>query len=381
MKYFGRGAAVESIPVIAALEAPAAAINFLKKAPVDVISLKASELPLDQSAREILNSHPEGVSGVVAVSDSFLARAAALNAALNSRGPSIESVALAADKVAMRKKFSEIGISTVQWAAVNSMADIVGFVSGVGRSIVKPRLGSASRHVFAIDGIEDPVLDQVSECLGNESGWIVEEFLQGPEFSVETLSWEGKHQVLAITSKETGEGFVEMGHKMPADLPDYLTTQVQSLVVEALDAIGVDEAVGHTEVILTNRGPIIVETHPRPGGDRIGFLVELTTGRHPLTALATLLGGGDCEPVSHSGGAAISFVTTSPGVVTEITGSEDAAMAPGIVEVNLGVKVGDTVAAMGSSADRCGYVIAVAENADEAACRAKSASSLVRVYT
>lgn len=373
---------MDSRPVIVALAATDAVVEFLAGAGVRVVSLPASDQPAEELAADLVAAYGEALAGVVAVSDATVALAATLSSALGTPGPSVASVALAGDKIAMRTRLAESGISTVRWAAVRSETDLRWLVADLGPVIVKPSNGSASRHVFRVDGADDDaVLAEISVALAHEAAWIAEEFLDGPEISVETLSWAGQHHVLAITAKETGPGFVEIGHHVPAELPGEVVDEVGTMVVAVLDALGIDHTVGHTEFILTDQGPRVVETHPRMGGDRIGRLVELVTTRHPLAALATALAGDEFRVLPGTGGAAIRFLSAEPGTVEQIGGDDAAAQDSGVVEVNLAIALGDVVAPLRSSADRCGHVIATAPDAHAATERARAAAARIRIVT
>lgn len=373
---------MDSPPVVVALAASDAVVEFLAGAGVQVVSLPASDRLVEEVAADLIAAYGKSLAGVVAVSDATVALAADLNAALGTPGPSAAAVALAGDKVAMRTRLAETGISTVRWAAVRADTDLRGLVAELGPVIVKPSNGSASRHVFRVDGADDDaVLAEISVSLAHEAAWIAEEFLKGAEISVETLSWAGQHHVLAITAKETGPGFVEFGHHVPAELPGEVVDEIGTMVAGVLDALGIDDTVGHTEFILTDQGPRVVETHPRMGGDRIGRLVELVTARHPLTALASALAGDGFRVLPSSGGAAIRFLSAEPGTVDEIGGADAAAQGAGVVEVNLEVALGDMVAPLRSSEDRCGHVIATAPDAHTATERARAAASRIRIVT
>lgn len=373
-------------PVVVALAASDAVVEFLAAGGVEVVTLPRLERPVDDMAADLRRTHVDRIAGVVAVSDETVAHAALLNAALGTPGTSPASVALAGDKLAMRSRLAEAGASTIRWAPVASESDVRAVVDELGPVIVKPSEGSASRHVFRVGAAADAVMDALGPLLSRESGWIAEEFLDGPEISVESLSWAGRHDVLAITAKETGPGFVELGHRVPAALPNHLAAEVCTLVAQVLDTLGLDHVVSHTELILTASGPRLVETHPRIGGDRIGRLVELVTGRHPLTSLAHALSGRAPKRQAHDrgsgpGAAAIAFLVAPPGTITAVRGADVAARSRGVVETRLSAVVGDTVGPLTSSADRCGHVIAVARESGEAADLARAAADVIRIET
>ena len=145
--------------------------------------------------------------------------------------------------------------------------------------------------------------------------FLMEEFLDGPEISVETLTFDGRHVVVAVTDKEIGgPGFVEIGHSQPSGCSAETLREVTRLVTDFLDAVGLRNGPGHTEVKLTSRGPRIVESHNRVGGGRINELAEIAYGVdmeryalgagfglvEPLTDVARASGRGG-RPGPHAG--------------------------------------------------------------------------------
>lgn len=109
---------------------------------------------------------------------------------------------------------------------------------------------------------------------------IVEEWIEGKEYSCECLSWQGKHYCLAITEKYTtgAPEYVETGHLEPALLPD--ADKVRQEVFRVLDILEVKNGASHTEFKIDDSGRIrMIEVGSRMGGDCIGSdLVPLATG-------------------------------------------------------------------------------------------------------
>src|SRR5439155_23639591 len=111
---------------------------------------------------------------------------------------------------------------------------------------------------------------------------LAEEYLTGQEFSVETISVGGEHQVIAVTGKHTTgpPHFVEVGHDLPAVLPATRYATVTGAALDALNAIGYLWGPCHTEVMLREGGDraTVVEINARFGGGQIWELAHLATG-------------------------------------------------------------------------------------------------------
>ena len=154
--------------------------------------------------------------------------------------------------------------------------------------IVKPVDSSASRGVRRID--DRKLLQEAIDFArqNSRSGMVlVEEYVTGPEFSVESLTQDGVTNVIAVTEKTTSghadEFFVEERHVIPAGISKNDENGIKELVPKALKAVGVDNAASHVELKLTTRGPVLIEMACRLGGDYItSDLVPLATGVNML---------------------------------------------------------------------------------------------------
>lgn len=149
--------------------------------------------------------------------------------------------------------------------------------------IVKPTDRSGSRAVTRVE-TEAELAEAVERAAGAsfEGAAIVESCLPGREYSVETISFQGRHTCLAVTKKFTtgSPHYIEVGHLQPAPLESTLEKKVKETVFRALDALKVESGAGHSELRIDGEGNIhIIEIGSRMGGDCIGSdLVPLSTG-------------------------------------------------------------------------------------------------------
>lgn len=150
--------------------------------------------------------------------------------------------------------------------------------------IVKPVDSSASRGVVQVNNAKHLAEAIRTACSLSRSGKaIVESFIGGKEFSVETLTQGGVTHVIQVTEKLTrGEEkgfFVEDTHIEPARIPNSEAEAICSEVIKAAEAIGIDNCPTHTEIKLWKEKPYIIEMACRLGGDYItSDLVPLSTG-------------------------------------------------------------------------------------------------------
>src|SRR5437588_3030264 len=148
-----------------------------------------------------------------------------------------------------------------------------------------------------------------------------------------------------------------MGHAVPAHMETNLCAETTELVCRFLDTVGIKDGPSHTEVMLTSKGPLIVESHNRTGGGNIPQLVEMAVGIQlfhlafgwPLRKVVPL----ERTP-EITGAGAIRFFLAPPGVVTRIHGIEEAKAVVGVDEIYLRVFPGERIPPLRRSADRIG---------------------------
>jgi biotin carboxylase len=275
------------------------------------------------------------------------------------------SLAQINDKAAMRALLTARGISPVISIEAGSAFEAEQILRERAELpvVVKPTRLDGSRAVRLIErpGDIDGWREELAGLDYRESV-LIEEYLRGPEFSVETITAHGVHHVVGITAKRLGRPphFVEMGHVHPAPLPGEARAAISELVVTYLEATGYRFGPAHTEVILTGAGPRIVESQARLGGDRIPLLVELASGFDMEAAVFTALAGRPVEPAPAQRFAAISFFDFGTGYVRAIQGADDIGRLPYVHALKLKVAPGDALAPVRSSSTRHGYAVVTA---------------------
>ena len=216
------------------------------------------------------------VCGIVTLSEAGLVATAHLAKALALPGVEPRTVHLLKDKAAMRAHLNKAGISPVRSAVAVDPGEVLRLQSAwQSPVVVKPVAGSRSNNVLTIECSRDIVNLPANAFSGP---MLVEEYLDGPEISVEAFSFQGRHVIFALTSKETNANHIEMGHSIPFEADPATIAAVQGLTTNFLDCVGLSNGPSHTEIKLTSNGPKIIESHNRVGGDRINELVHLTTG-------------------------------------------------------------------------------------------------------
>lgn len=242
--------------------------------------------------------------------------------------------------------------------------------------VAKPLLANDGKGVKLIRTMEDlaAYMDARAaasvELLGE--GVLLEQYVAGVEFSVETLqSGGGPLQLIGVTTKylagvDRGH-FVEIGHSFP-----WLSGESAKLfdaTGRAQRALGLDCGLAHTECRITASGSVkVIEVNPRLAGGMIGsHLVEIATGRNPAREVARIALGEDVRwTAPRSRGAAL-YGLCSPrrGTFAGLRNPQELLRRPGVVDVVVTVPPGQAVRPPESNVDV--LVLVLASGDDEAA--------------
>lgn len=300
-------------------------------------------------------------------------------------GISFDTAIKATDKGEMIKAFEAAGVEHPWFFIVPKQPELTTVIDKISYPcIMKPTDNAGSRGVVLCHSREE--LEKEYEYSHHESrggAVIVEEYLQGPEFSIEVMVIDGEPHVLQITDKLTtgAPHFVEMGHSQPTRQNEENSEKIRDLACRAVKAVGINIGPAHVEMILTKDGPKMVELGARMGGDCITtHLVPLSTGIDMVGSTIKLACGEkiDIEPKWEKG-SAIRYFDTHNGVIKAVEGIDEAKKIPGVKEISIVHQVGDTIGEIGSSTDRVGFVIAQAETAEEAVKICEEGLNIVRI--
>ncbi|RPK48689.1 Alanine-anticapsin ligase BacD [Streptomyces sp. ADI92-24] len=251
--------------------------------------------------------HP--IAGVVTWDEYTLVPTAELAARLHMPGNSAAAMTACRDKATSRRLFAEHNVPSATSTRVDNLTEAEAAAIRTGFPVVfKPSSHAASIGVVRVDTPEElPAAWEFAAAGAGEqgpegSGVLVEEYLSGPEISVECVTQHGVTTALAVTRKEIAfpPYFEEVGHTVSAGDP--LLPEVAPVAVQAVRALGVTAGVQHVEMRLTASGPRIIEVNSRIGGDLIGQLVRLATGLDLPRIAADIACGQipDLTPTAHT---------------------------------------------------------------------------------
>lgn len=297
-----------------------------------------------------------------------------LCASFDLEGPSSEAVARVCDKAKLREATSrELG-NAPRWREFTSVSAASECeLLRAGASIVKPVDSSGGRGVTQLTPASAPmeVAAAVETALGaSKAGRVViEEFVAGPEFSAESITYRGKTRTVAITEKFTSGApyFLEVGHVVPAELPAETTRAIERFIERVVALTGIDNCASHVEFKLTPRGIVLIEAAGRLGGGFINTdLVPLALGVDMVrAAIDVALGEQPSLEPTRREAAAIRFLIPPSGTFGGVDGLADVARMPGVHRVVCEYALGEKIPVVRDATGRKGHLICHAENPSE----------------
>ncbi|MDN3261189.1 ATP-grasp domain-containing protein [Streptomyces sp. CSDS2] len=317
--------------------------------------------------------------GVFSSTDYSVAVAAAAARALGLPGLDPQAALNARNKRRTRELCAKAGVPVPRWTVALTEREALSAAREFGLPcIVKPMTEAGSlgvrlcRSEAALLAAFHAIADVPTDFRGQprEPGALVEEYLVGPEVSVESLTWGGETVVLGVTDKMLGPHpyFVELGETFPSLLPPALTEQCAAVARAALEALGHDFGAAHVEVKLTADGPRLIEVNARMGGAQITRLVAESTGLNMPREIIRMHTGGTPDLSFRTSAAAVSRYVTAPaaGRIEALHGVDLARRVPGVIEVEIDAVPGDEARVPTDNVDVVGHLVAKAPTPGEA---------------
>lgn len=240
--------------------------------------------------------------------------------------------------------------------------------------ILKPSRNSGSRGIAKVSRDMDKAdFVKAYDVALNESrdkSVLIEQFIEGPEFSIEIIVWNGNVNVLTVTDKKTtgAPHFVELGHNQPSC---FSTTDVETLKVAAVagvKALGVNNCACHAEAKLMDGKAYLMEIGARLGGDFISTeLTHLSTGVDMVAAAIDVALGiePDLRVKEEPKGVCIRYFCPKPGKLVSICNTE-ILKDPRVYLWEIYYKIGDVITEVTSSLCRSGHVIVTEDSPQKA---------------
>lgn len=310
----------------------------------------------------------EHVDGVIhPCSEVSMAVMGRINDELGLSGISREQAICATNKHLMRKAFEKGNAPSPKSILAQDAEDAWSRLQNEfdTDAILKPSRNSGSRGIAKVSRNMDKgdFIRAYDESLSEsrDHSVLIEQFIEGPEFSIEMIVWQGEIHVLTVTDKKTtgAPHFVELGHNQPSCFSATDVETLKAAAVAGVRALGVNNCACHAEAKLMNGKAYLMEVGARLGGDFISTeLTHLSTGIDMVAAAIDVALGvePDLSAKEEPKGVCIRYFCPKPGKLVSISNTE-VLNNPHVYLWEIYPKEGDVIPAVTSSLCRSGHVI------------------------
>lgn len=350
-------------------------------------SIIISTRDVDGSVRKARQYHQtRPIDGVITVGTDASMTVAAVANALGLPGIKFNNAEAASNKLKMRKRLKEHGVPCPDyfecWTEEEALENFRRLTPPV---VVKPADNMGARGVSRADTEEELRRAFSFAKEATPSGEVViEEYMEGPELSIDALIFEGKIHITGIADRLIAYPpyFVETGHIMPTNLPEAKVAGAVEVMRQGIHALGIDIGAAKGDIKVTPRGPMVGEiaarlsggfmsayTYPYSTGvDLIGNAIRIALGSAPLEMTPTL------QRVAME-----SAIIPGEGTVRTVSGIDEALALDGVRHLFMNVDIGDRVVIPRSNVEKAGHLIVTADTREDAIRLSEHARSLIRI--
>ncbi|MFJ5265490.1 ATP-grasp domain-containing protein [Streptomyces sp. NPDC088387] len=353
-----------------------------------VVSDPTDQAALSAAGRTLAERYE--LAGVFTWTEWYLVPVARLARQLGLPTTMPEAMQACRNKATSRALFARHGVPSAASASVRTLAEAEAAAQRIGYPLVlKPAAGAASIGVIRADTPEQltaafAFADQASGLGREPTSVLVEEYLDGPEVSVECITYRGETTVVAVTRKTVSAPpfFEELVHCV--DAADPLLGVVAPVARAAIRSLGITDGASHVEMRLVGGRPRLVEVNGRIAGDMIGHLVHLATGIDlPRAAADIACGQAPDVTATRSSAAAIKLLyPDTSGTLLRLR--LDGANPSWLERAHFQHQVGDHLLLPADGGNmwtaRIGYLITTAPTADLAQARAEQTARRIQFH-
>lgn len=307
---------------------------------------------------------------------------------LGIKGITLEIAKRFTNKHLMRVYTERAGFVSPKNALVYTKEEAKAFINNVPKSIIKPLDSQSSRgvHIVASQDDIDEFFDDCISYSNSEKAIIIEEYIDGTEFTVDGIKTNDDYYVTAISEKSHYEYNPNIANRLffAPNNKKYDYDKLRKVNKEMVKALGIPYGITHAEYKYKDGEFYLIEIAARGGGNKISsHIVPTVSGINSNEILIHILLDEKFELTEKEKHpyAVLGFFDFKPGRIVAIEGMEEVRELPGVLDIMLEVSVGDILENATDDRTRCGYYIIFADSEDELLLREIKLKNMVRVLT
>lgn len=300
---------------------------------------------------------------ITAGTDASMTVAAVANA-LGLPGIRFKDAEAASNKIKMRKRLKEFQVPIPDFAPVWNIQDARDALEFLKFPLVmKPADNMGARGVIKVSNREElHSAFKHAKKYSPTGEMILEEYMEGPEVSVDAITWNGNYRITGIADRiiEREPYFIEVGHTMPSSLSNDIQKEIERIMFMGMKALGITTGAGKGDIKITPTGVKVGEIAARlSGGFMSAYTFPLSSGIN-LNRAAILIALGEEPDDLEEKWKKVSIersILASPGKLVSISGVEEAKELEGVSEIFIQNKVGDIISDPTNNIEKSGHII------------------------
>ncbi len=347
------------------------------------VDLKDKELMFERARFHRENG---GLDGVFTAGTDFSATVAWVAGKLDLPGIPYESALKASRKGKMRRAFALARVPIPGFVVLDNDQEPLEHLGELSFPLViKPVDNMGSRGIRRVDSREELMDAFALAGKYSRSGKVIlEEFIEGPEFSLDALVEKGRITICGFADRHIffSPYFIEMGHTIPTNLEPSVRDEIEEVFRDGIRALGITSGAAKGDIKLSPKGPVVGEIAARlSGGFMSGWTFPFSSGVNVTRGALNLAVGlppGDLDPLRNDVSAERACISI-PGKAELLRGVDEARKLSGIEFIHINTMTGERVCFPRNNVEKCGNFISRARERDTAAGIAETAAGMIEI--
>jgi carbamoyl-phosphate synthase large subunit len=343
----------------------------------------ASITDVQNILHQLLDKHIDAIA--TDQTDAGVTSAAQLASALGTRGIGPEIAKRFTNKILMRELLSEKGLPVPKFIKVKKVEDAYPFIHRTGFPLIlKPPSSQSSKGVFLLKSLDEFIAHFSLAKKESADGYVlVEEYINGTEYTVESFVTSGQIHPLAISDKMHLQynPCVAIRLTYPPEKYEEVGPALESMNKCVIQSLGLFFGITHAEYRIRDGIPYLIEIAARGGGTYIASdIIPAVSGIDVYDSLIRELFSVPvtfCD-IQHNA-SILDFFQFDEGKIHKIVGIEQSRRIPGVIKIEVNLKTGDYISRISDDTTRHGFLIAAGKTREEVVAIAEEVKNTVQI--
>ncbi|MCK5041040.1 MAG: ATP-grasp domain-containing protein [Sphingomonadales bacterium] len=341
------------------------------------------------AVKKFAKDHP--IDGVMTIANDVPYTVALVADELGLAGISPKSAKYFMNKIEMKRCFQNANVVTPDFRPIPDLSSFKAALSEMTFPlIIKPSDGRGSRGVLYLDESIDANWAYEHSLASCDNGMLIlEQFISGPQLSVEGLFVDGKYYAIAFADRnysnlqQTRPFIVEDGGQIPSHYEGEMLDEINNVIEKGAQAMGISWGTVKADIVIGDDGPEIIELAGRLSGNYLAtHHIPMAYGVDIVGALMDMSLGLAVNPQAlvpkHKKYMGVRYFFPEQGTIKAITGVDEVRAKPYCNMLDIFAKVGDVQTTIDNHGARAGTIICEGDDYETAKARVEQAVNKIK---